>query len=358
MRTTLMIGLAFCGATLPAAAQQLNILSYGGAFETSQVKAYNEPFAQKTGMQLNMMAAGDPGAMVKAQVEANNVTIDVVDLSTSDAVRLCDEGVLMPLDSSVLPDGADGTPAADDFYPGTIQECSFATILWANVIGYDTRRFPDNPPSTAADFFDLETYPGKRSLPKLARRSLYLALVGDGARADEVYDLLSTPEGVDRAFAKLDTIKKDVVWWDAGAQPVQLLADGEVAMATTFNGRLFDAMVSDNQPIEIIWDGQYVEMDVFAIPEGAPNPEAAMDYIIFATDTQRLADQARYIAYGPARKSSAGMVGLFQDGKTEMAPHMPTNPDNIVNAVLDNPEFWADHEEQLNARFNSWLASN
>ncbi len=36
--------------------------------------------------------------------------------------------------------------------------------------------------------------------------------------------------GVDRAFAKLDTIKDSVVWWEAGAQPPQLLADGEVVM--------------------------------------------------------------------------------------------------------------------------------
>ena len=357
MRTTLLLSVALLGVSSAASAQQLNVVSYGGAFEASQVKAYNEPFAQNTGIKVNMMAADDPGALIKAQAEAGNVTTDVVDLATSDVVRLCDEGILMEIDPADLPDGADGTPVLDDFFDGALQDCGVATILWGNVIGYDTRKFGDNPPTKAADFFDLETYPGKRSLPRLPRRSLYLALIADGVPADQIYDTLSTPEGVDRAFAKLDTIKNDIVWWDAGAQPVQLLADGEVSMATTYNGRLFDAMVSDNQPIQIIWDGQYMEMDLFAIPKGAPNPEAAMEYLKFATDTQRLADQARYIAYGPARKSSAALVGLFQDGKTEMAPHMPTNPDNMTNAVMDDPEFWADNEDQLNERFNNWLAA-
>ena len=170
--------------------------------------------------------------------------------------------------------------------------------------------------------------------------------------------MLSTPEGVDQAFAKLDTIKNDVVWWEAGAQPVQLLADGEVAMATGYNGRFFDAMVGEKKPFEIIWDGQYMDMDMFAIPKGAPHPEAAMEYLKFATDTQRLADQAKYIAYGPSRKSSAALVGKYKDGTTDMAPHMPTNPEYMTTAVMDDPEFWADHDAELTERFNSWLAGS
>lgn len=107
----------------------------------------------------------------------------------------------------------------------------------------------------------------------------YLALIADGVALDKIYDELGTPEGVDRAFMKLDTIKKDVVWWEAGAQPVQLLADGEGTMATGYNGRFFDAMVGEGKPFEIIWDGQYMDLDMFAIPKGSPNPEAAMQYL-------------------------------------------------------------------------------
>lgn len=129
-------------------------------------------------------------------------------------------------------------------------------------------------------------------------------------------------------------------------------------MTTVYNGRIFDAMVAENQPFDVIWDGQYMDLDMFVIPKDAPNPEAAMEYLKFATDTQRLADQAQYISYGPSRKSSAELVGLYKDGKTEMAPHMPTNPENMQNAVLDNPEFWADHDAELTERFNSWLASS
>ncbi len=182
--------------------------------------------------------------------------------------------------------------------------------------------------------------------------------MADGVPAAEVYDVLETDEGVDRAFAKLDTIKSDVVWWEAGAQPPQLLADGEVAMTTAYNGRIFNAAVSEGKPFEIVWDGQIMDFDLFVVPKGAPNKDAAMEFIKFSTDTQRLADQAKWISYGPARKSSGALVGLYQDGKTEMASHMPTSEANLGNALVNNFEFWADKDTDLNERFNAWLASN
>ena len=360
MKKMLILTSALCGMGFAAQAQnkEVNVVSWGGAYEKSQVEAYNIPFAKETGIKVNMLAADNPATPLKAQVEAKNITGDVFDIEVSDAIRLCDEGALVEINPDDLPAAPDGTPAKDDFIPGALRECAVANIFWGTVIAFDKTKFGDNPPKTAADFFDTAKFPGKRGLPKNPKRTLYLALIADGVAPDKIYDELGTPEGVDRAFKKLDTIKKDVVWWEAGAQPVQLLADGEVTMATGYNGRFFDAMVGEGKPFEIIWDGQYMDLDMFAIPKGSPNPEAAMQYLKFATDTQRLADQAKYIAYGPARKSSAALVGLYQDGKTEMGPHMPTNPDHMKTAVMDDPEWWADHDAEMAERFNAWLAAN
>lgn len=358
MKSTLILSTALGGLAFAATAQEVNVVSWGGAYETSQVEAYNKPFTAETGIRVNMIAADNPATPLKAQVEAGNVTGDVFDVEVSDAIRLCDEGALLEIDPAMLPAAPDGTPAVDDFVPGALQDCAVANIVWGTVISYNTTKFEGEMPQTAADFFDTEKFPGKRGLPRNPKRTLYLALIADGVPAEEIYDVLGTDEGVDRAFAKLDTIKSDVVWWEAGAQPVQLLADGEVSMTTVYNGRVFDAMVAENQPFEIIWDGQYMDMDMFVIPKDAPNLDNAIEYLKFATDTQRLADQARYIAYGPARQSSASLVGLYQDGVTEMAPHMPTSPEALENAVMDDPEFWADRDAEMVERFNAWLASS
>eukprot|EP01034_Spumella_vulgaris_P009574 gene9574-12141_t len=87
--------------------------------------------------------------------------------------------------------------------------------------------------------FDTAKYPGKRALQKSPFVNLEWALMADGVAPEDVYKVLGTEEGVTRAFKKLDTIKKDVVWWESGAQGPQLLADGQVVFATSWNGRFY-----------------------------------------------------------------------------------------------------------------------
>jgi len=208
-----------------------------------------------------------------------------------------------------------------------------------------------------ADFFDMEKFPGKRGLRKSPKVNLEFALMADGVAAKDVYEVLATPEGVDRAFKKLDTIKGDVVWWEAGAQPPQLLADGEVALTTAYNGRIFNAVAGEKKPFEIVWDGQVWDLDLWVIPKGSKNKDLAMDFLKFSTATEQLAAQASWISYGPARKSSSSLVGTYAtDASIDMGPQMPTNPANLTNAVQSNFEFWADNADQLTERFNAWLA--
>ncbi|MEI6097606.1 MAG: ABC transporter substrate-binding protein [Alphaproteobacteria bacterium] len=341
-----------------AARADVTVVSWGGAYTKSQVEAYHKPFTAATGINVISVDADNPAPMVKTQVEAGNVTIDVADVEYSDAVRLCDEGMLEPIGIDALPAGADGTAAKDDFLPGAVTDCAVTSIVFSTVYGYDSSKITGDKPTTMADFFDTTKFPGKRGMRKGAKANLEMALMADGVAAADVYATLATPEGVDRAFAKLETIKKDVVWWEAGAQAPQLLADGEVAMTTAYNGRLFSAAIADGKPFTTVWDGQVYEYDLFVIPKGAPNKDQALEFVKFATSTQALADQAKWISYGPARKSSASLVGMFNDGKTEMAQYMPTNPANMTNSLYSSYEFWVDHDAELNDRFNAWLAAN
>lgn len=356
MKKLLVLSTALTAVSFAAQAD-VTVLSWGGAYTTSQVEAYHKPFTAATGINVISVDSDNPAPQVKTQVEAGNVSVDVADVEYADAIRLCDEGMLEPIGMDALPAGADGTAAADDFLPGAVTDCAVATIVFSTVYGYDNTKFPEGP-TTMADFFDLTKFPGKRGMRKGAKANLEMALMGDGVPAAEVYAMLATPEGVDRAFAKLDTIKSEVIWWEAGAQPPQLLADGEVAMTTAYNGRLFSAAVAEGKPFTTVWDGQVYEYDLFVIPKGAPNLDQAMEFVKFATSTQALADQAKWISYGPARKSSGALVGLFNDGKTEMAAYMPTSAANLGNALASSYEFWVDHDAELNDRFNAWLAAN
>ena len=353
--TSTAIGVAVALGSVAANAKELTVVSWGGAYTKSQVEAYHKPFIAKTGAKINSEDYNGGIAEIKAQVEAGNVTWDIVDVELSDAIRACDEGLLETIDHSSLPAGADGTPATADFLEGTLYDCAVANIVWSTIFAYDSSKMSSGP-KTMGDFFDLGKFPGKRGLRKGAKVNLEFALIADGVPASEVYDVLATPEGVDRAFAKLDTIKSEVVWWEAGAQPPQMLADGEVTMTTAYNGRIFNAVAGEGKPFEIVWDGQIYDLDLWVIPKGAKNLDTAMEFLKFSTATEQLAAQASYISYGPARKSSAPLVGKYHNKDIDMGPQMPTSPANLANAAQSNFEFWADNADQLNERFNAWLA--
>jgi putative spermidine/putrescine transport system substrate-binding protein len=118
---------------------------------------------------------------------------------------------------------------------------------------------------------------------------------------------------------------------------------------------LFTPMVTEGKPFVIVWDGQQQVFDMWAILKGSKKKDVAMDFIAFSTSTQPLADQAKYIPYGPTRKSSAPLVGKFMDGKTDMAPNMPTNPENMGNSLVQSVAFWSEHYDDLNERFINWI---
>ncbi|MEO1018640.1 MAG: extracellular solute-binding protein [Pseudomonadota bacterium] len=358
---TLIVGTALATVSIAgASAQDLTIVSWGGAYSESQERAYNEPFmAENSGVTIQMDDQAANGlAGIRSQVEAGNVTWNVVDMLQGPAVLACDEGLIEEVDWDRLAPAPDGTPSREDFIEDTTGDCFIPQILYATLFAYDAEAFPDGGPQTVADVFDLEAFPGKRSLQRIPAGNLEWALVADGVPASEVYEVLDTDEGIQRAFDKLETIKDEVIWWEEGAQPPQLLADGEVTIATGYNGRFFDAQVNESQPIELMWDGQLFEVDGWVIPVGNEDKlDLIYEYLNFATDTQRLADQAKFISYAPARQSSVPLVGAHEDTGVDMKPHMPTTPENFKNPIQKDPEWWADNGDEMSERFNAWLAS-
>ena len=363
LNTIILAATVTAAAMSSAFAEDMTIVSWGGAYSASQNNAYHKPYMEKNpGITIiNDESSPEAVAKLRAMNEAGNITWDLVDVEAADAIRLCDEGLAMEIDPDTdLAAAPDGTSASEDFGDMLVSNCFIPQIVFSTTFGYRTDKLPEGTaaPTGACDVFDLEKYPGKRALNKRPIANVEWALLCDGVPYEEVYDLLETDEGQARAFAKLDTIKDQTVWWSAAAEPIQLLADGEVFMASSYNGRLFAAIVEQKQPIGMAWDWQMFDLDGWVIPNGLPEDRLARvkEYLMFATDTQRLADQAKYISYGPARKSSAPLVGKHAELGIDMAPHMPTYPNNAKNTFVNNYLWWADNRDDLDAKFQAWLA--
>ena len=367
LKTTLLGTACVCVAGAAWAAEHgpmadsMTLVSWGGAYQNSQQKAYVEPYQEMNpGVEVTWdESSNEAVAKLRAMNEAGNITWDVVDVVASDAIRLCDEGLAMEIDvNEMLAPGDDGSTAEEDFGELLVSDCFIPQIVYSTTVGYRTDLVGDTPPETICAIFDTEAYPGKRSLEKRPIGNMEWALLCDGVAKEDIYDVLETEEGQQQAFDKLATIKDDVVWWSAGADTPQLLADGEVIMGSTYNGRLFSLIEEQGQPVAMLWDAQVFDLDGWIIPTGLSEERQAraLDFVRFATDTQRLADQAKYISYGPARQSSAPLVSTHAELGIEMAPHIPTDPENAQNTFLYNYEWWADYRDDLDAKFQAWLA--
>ena len=348
-----LLGAATNASAAPA--RTITVATWGGPYERSQEKAYFEPFTRKTGIRIETERYNGGLAELRRQRRGGKVTWDLVDMTMADNRAACRQGLLEPVDHSMLLPALDGTPADRDFVDGALTECGVSHIVYAMVTAYNRNAFPGERPARIEDIFDIQRFPGKRALQKIPDANLEWALRSYGVPRQDLYQLLSTERGLRLAFKRLDRIRDHVVWWTAVERPVELLIAGKVAIASQYNGRLFDAAVIQGHPIEIIWDEQVYELGSWGIPKGTPRLEAALKFIRFATGTRPLADQAKYIAYGPARRSSMKLVSKHAETGANMRPHLPTDPANFKSAILKDTEWYASLYDRIKSRFDAWL---
>ncbi|MGB0083777.1 MAG: extracellular solute-binding protein [Rhodomicrobiaceae bacterium] len=329
----------------------LKIATWGGAYGEAQDRAYFKPFNSRFGYQVKTVIYDGHYDRLKEQGETPEWSL--VDLNGEAATRACNDQLLEHLDPSIVETAPNGASAPEDFLPGAIQPCGIASVAWSAVIVYDRRL--KQKPGSVEDFFNTKRFPGKRILPKQPSYSLELALMADGVKPDAVYSTLATPEGQDRAFAKLSSIKDDIVWWEKPSEVFGRIAAKEAVMGIGFNGRAFMAIVGAREPVEILWDHQIYSFDYWGIPRGAAHQDAAKAFIRFATSPGPLADQTRWLPYGPARRSAVELVGKHAELDLEMKPFLPTYAPNMSSALAFDASFWAANEATLTTRFDDWV---
>ncbi len=311
---------------------------YGRAQAASQIVPYGTEHRVKT---LIRQWSGDLDEIRRA-VKTNQFVSDVYDLELPAAITACREGLLEPLDAAALPPGADGTPAAQDFHKGMVGECFAASAIYAQMIVCDGCQMP----SDLGQLFAAVAQGQKIALQRGARINLEMALLADGVRADDVYEVLATPEGVVRAFARLDTIKPNIVWWEAVAEPVAMLKDGRATFATALTGEVAAAQTLTILP------QQFYEADVLAIPKGTPRKEMAQDYVRYATGSAPLAGMARFAPFMPPRRSALALVQQLPPGP--QAAFVLSQKGMLEKSFAVDNEWWREHGDALEARFRFW----
>ena len=196
---------ALLAATGAASAQELTVVSFGGTYQDAQRAIYFEPFAAATGVRIREESWDGGYGVIAAKLEMPPADWDVVNVETAELLLGCADGMYEQLDWAAL-------GGKEKYLEQAASDCGVGTNVWSTGLAFDADKLAKGPKSWA-DFWDTKAFPGKRALRRGPRYSLEFALMADGVPAEQVYEVLSTPEGVDRAFAKLDKIKGDLVWW-------------------------------------------------------------------------------------------------------------------------------------------------
>ena len=343
-------------ASVTAAQAEVNFTSWGGAYTASQQKAYADTWKEG---KVNFINYNGGLGEIKTQVESGAVTWDVVDVLAHEGRVGCDEGLFEEIDLSNFEPAPDGTSIVDDMMLDRPNDCVVPEIFYSYMPFYDKSTFKGEQPATIADFFNVKKFPGKRGMHTWPNAIIEMALMADGVAPKNVYNVMSTEAGIDRAFKMLDKIKDHVVYWSSGAKPLELVNSGEASMSIAYNGRVGAAILSEGAEFVPIWDGQVLEEQWFVIVKNAPNVEEAKKFLKHASAPAQQAAQAHYINYGPMRKSSFDIIKQgepwFHNGENIMN-HMPNRPEVMARSVVADPTWWADYGDSVAERYTAWMA--
>ncbi|MEM1265711.1 MAG: polyamine ABC transporter substrate-binding protein [Pseudomonadota bacterium] len=311
--------------------KSVTIASWGGSYQEAQSKALFEPAEANTGIAVKQETYGGMSD-VRLQVSSGQVTLDIVASGSGSAARAAAEGLLEPLDYSVID--------VSEFYPGLYTDYCVGGDVFSTVYAWNTETYGEDGPQSWADFFDVEKFPGRRAYRGKVAGALEGALMADGVPPEEVYTVLNSEDGIERAIDKIRELKPYIdVFWTSGAQHAQLMKDGEVDMTTGWNGR-FDNAKADGANVAYSFNQALLDYDCFAIPKGAPNKDVAMEFLAEISKAEYQDDLPKFITYGPTNKAAYATGEI----SAEMAAGLPSSPENAASQLPVSLEWYAKWE--------------
>jgi putative spermidine/putrescine transport system substrate-binding protein len=319
------------------AGQKVVFASWGGVYQDAQKQAFCEPFAKAAGASVIQDGPVDYGKL-RAMLESGKPTWDVVDVTIDFLYSGAADNLFEKIDTSAVD--------VKRIDPKYLHENGVGDIVWSYNLGYSKTNLKDGKyPTTWADLFDLQKFPGRRMLRDRVSPMLEIALMADGVPADKIY-----PIDVERAFKKLDTIKKQSIFWTTNSQSQQLLVDGEVSLGVIINGRLYDA-VKKGANLGMEWNQHIQSVDYLVVPKNAPNRAVAMALINQMTTKEAQAKVANIMALAPTNPEA---FALIDDA---VKPWLTTNPDYAKKGMLVNENYWKSNLKPLSERWTQWKLS-
>jgi putative spermidine/putrescine transport system substrate-binding protein len=321
---------------------QITFCSWGGEYQDKQREFLLKPFEQETGIAVNE-ATLPLASKVKAMVDTGNIEWDVVEQDMLSILSLQKKGEYFEkIDYNMI------DPEVLKKIPEKLQTpYGIGCMYWTYSIAYRTDAFEGEHPNTWADVWDVERFPGKRTLTSAKGGqypNLEFAVLADGVPVEKIY-----PIDMDRAFRSLDKIKPHILqWWDSGNQPGQLLIGKEITCGSAYSGRIF-IIKEKGAPVDVEYNQSRLDADYLAIVKGSKNYEAAMKFINFSLKSKNQANLFNHYLAGPAN------MAAFDHISKDRATKLPSYPENMKKMFMADGQWWADHVDEAFEKFSTWV---
>jgi len=331
---------SFASLSPPAMARDLTIAERGATMASATQRVFVTPFTAATGIAVSPQSWDGGADQLAAALKAAGTSWDLVQVNGDELLIGCAGGQFEKLDWSQI-------GGKDHYLPQAVSDCGVGFTVTNLTLAWDRDKFPGTP--TWADFWDVAKFPAKRGLRRGVVGNLEIALMADGVAPADVYKVLATNDGVDRAFRKLDQLKPYIVWWRTEADAGKILGSGDVLMTSAPSDQIVRDMQATHRNFGIQWSDGLYDVLSWAVIKGSPNLRDATQFLYFAGTP---AIESRLVG-------QFGLGGLAKGANDGLPPNLlavsPTSPANLKSGLQIDAAFWHDNLAKLRPRFEAWL---
>lgn len=317
--------------------RELNVISWGGVWTEASRVNFFEPFEKETGAKVNIIpATGDFDAMVRLQSDQGALQIDLLDGGNASLLRR--DGYLEAFPPELI------ASLKEQSREGTVREdvLSYGTTATAIVCNPD---MVAKCPTNAAEFWDVEGFPGERAISGNWTAPLQFAALAAGADRKNLY-----PIDIQAALAKLEEIRPHIkVWPESGAAQEQVMVDREVGISYMWNGRAHVVKRDVIPNLKLFWESATVGLDTgWLVPKGAPNADVAFAFLEwFGRQHEAQAAWTTALTYPTPSKELADRI------TPEIAGSLPVGQD----LVLIDGDLQAQQQKEMRAAWQKFITS-
>jgi putative spermidine/putrescine transport system substrate-binding protein len=338
------------GRARAASTGELKVNMSGGNWGDAVMKAYVKPFEDETGVKVTPILADFTSTQIAMMVDTKNVSADILNLGQTVLHPLSAKGYLEKVDYSGWK--KDELEAIAEYAK---QANGFASYVYSYNMVWNTKTFPAGKtrPTSWADFWDVENFPGVRSLVsgEYGGGPWEEALLADGVPMDKLY-----PLDIDRVFVSLEKIKPHIrKWWTGGSEILQIMRDNVADVVQSYDGRAL-SLIDEGSPIEINRNQAKLTTDYWCIPKGSTNAQSAQKFIEITGRADRQAAFAELIAQAPTNKNA------FKTIPDKVARKLASHPDYAASSFALDAKWYAEagsggksNKERLVERWNEWI---